>query len=115
MSSINEQYFGIVISFTKIISFLIASIGLTLMPGPDIIYVVLESASKGFKTGFYIALGLVSGIVFHTTVAATGLSLFFRSYPVIFNIIKIFGVIYLLYLAYLEWKDKVHKLVDENV
>ncbi|MEZ4908703.1 MAG: hypothetical protein R2771_13925 [Saprospiraceae bacterium] len=31
---------------------------------PDIIYVILESAEKGFKTGFFIALGLVSGLWF---------------------------------------------------
>jgi len=93
--------------FYNIISFLTASVLLTLMPGPDNMYVLIESITKGYKTGIAISFGLVSGIVIHTTIASTGLSFFFRNSDFAFKLIKIGGILYLLYLAYLAIKESV--------
>lgn len=91
----------------NIISFLTASVLLTLMPGPDNMYVLIESITKGYKTGIAISFGLVSGIVIHTTIASTGLSFFFRNSDFAYKLIKIGGILYLLYLAYLAIKESV--------
>lgn len=91
----------------NIISFLTASVLLTLMPGPDNMYVLIESITKGYKTGIAISFGLVSGIVIHTTIASTGLSFFFRNSDFAYKLIKIGGILYLLYLAYLAIKENV--------
>ena len=47
---------------------------LTIMPGPDIIYVLLQSIANGKKYGIVTALGLVSGIIIHTSLVAFGVS-----------------------------------------
>jgi len=90
--------------FQTIFSFLIASSLLTIMPGPDIIYVLLQSISNGKKYGMITALGLVSGISIHTTLIALGVSELIKQSYTIYLAIKIFGALYLFYLAYKVYK-----------
>ena len=89
-----------------LLSFLGASILLTLMPGPDNIFVLTESLTKGKRTGIAISLGLSVGILIHTTAAATGISIIIQQSAIAFSIIKYFGAAYLFYLAILAVKDK---------
>jgi len=83
-----------------VISFIGASVLLTLMPGPDIVYVILESISKSTKVGLTIAFGLVSGLVIHTLLAATGISILIQQSDLAYSILKILGALYLFQLAY---------------
>lgn len=82
------------------LSFLIASIVLTLFPGPDIIYVLTQSISNGKKYGIATALGLVLGVIVHTTLIALGVSAILTQTEAIFTLIKIVGSCYLLWIAY---------------
>lgn len=84
---------------TIILSFLGASVLLTLLPGPDNIFVLTESLTKGSRNGIAISIGLVSGILIHTLAAATGLSLIIKSSAIAFSIIKYIGAGYLFFLA----------------
>ena len=59
---------------TEILLFLISSITLTLMPGPDILFVISQSISKNRLTGVLISLGLCSGLLIHTALIIFGLS-----------------------------------------
>lgn len=83
----------------QITAFLVASITLTLLPGPDILYVIAESMTRTARAGVAIATGLVSGLVVHTAAAATGASLLLMRYDAAFLILKYGGALYLLYLA----------------
>ena len=89
-----------------IISFLSASIILTIMPGPDNIFVLTESLTSGRRTGIAISLGLASGVLIHTLAAATGLSIIIRQSAVAFSVIKYIGAAYLFFLAYKAIRDK---------
>lgn len=89
-----------------IISFLGASILLALMPGPDNIFVLTESITKGHKRGIAISVGLSLGVIIHTIAAATGLSIIIQKSALAFSIIKYLGVAYLIYLAYKATKEK---------
>lgn len=93
-----------------ILSFLGASVLLTLMPGPDNIFVLTESVTKGQRQGISISLGLVSGILVHTFAAATGLSLILQKSEIAFQIVQYLGVAYLLYLAYKAATEKAMEL-----
>lgn len=85
--------------------FLVAAVLLALMPGPDNIYVLTESISKGARQGISITTGLVSGVLVHTLLAATGLSLLVFRYDVVYHIVKFAGAAYLLYLSYQATKE----------
>lgn len=89
----------------QLIPFLSASVLLTLSPGPDIIYVLVRSIAYGYKQGVFTALGLVSGILIHTSLVAFGVSAVIKQSEEVFLFIKILGAVYLLYLAYQVYKS----------
>ena len=87
------------------IYFLTASILLTLAPGPDILYLLTKSLADGAKSGIILACGLVSGIVFHTTLVMVGVAAFISSSETAMLLLKIFGAAYLLFLAFGAFKS----------
>ena len=86
------------------IYFLTASILLTLAPGPDILYLLTKSLSDGARAGIILACGLVSGIVFHTTLVMVGVAALIKSSAIAMLLLKIFGATYLLFLAFGAFK-----------
>lgn len=99
----------------QLIPFLIASILLTLSPGPDIIYVLSQSLVAGYKKGMIIALGLVSGIIIHTSLVAFGVSVIIKNSESLFWSIKMAGALYLLYLAYKVFTSSPQLFDQEKV
>lgn len=104
----------------QLIPFITASVLLTLSPGPDIVYVLVQGMTNGRKFGIYTALGLVSGIIIHTSLVAFGISAIIRQSETLFWIIKILGACYLFYLAWQVYKSdsEIHfsrgEIVGEN-
>lgn len=78
---------------------------LTLAPGPDILYLLTKSLSDGAKSGIILACGLVSGIVFHTTLVMVGVAALIKSSATAMLLLKIFGAAYLLFLAFGAFKS----------
>ena len=95
-----------ILSLETIIAFVIASVVLSLVPGPDNIFVMTNSALKGWKVGFYITLGLCTGLISHTILVAIGVSVIFQTSALAFNGLKIVGACYLAYLGWLSLKSK---------
>ena len=85
--------------FDVLFLFFITSITLTLSPGPDILYVLSQSISNGFKSGFSVSLGLVSGLFFHTAFVSLGFGFLITEYPHLIKLIKYFGALYLIYIS----------------
>lgn len=98
----------------QILPFLTASVLLTVSPGPDIIYVLVQSMSNGKKAGLVTALGLVSGILVHTSLVAFGVSAIIKQSNTLFLLIKIFGALYLFYLAYKVFRSKAEFSLSSN-
>ncbi len=95
-----------ILSTETIITFVTASVVLSLVPGPDNIFVMSHSALKGWKIGFYTTLGLCTGLIAHTVLVAIGVSVIFQTSAIAFNGLKIIGAFYLLYLAWLSVQNK---------
>lgn len=81
-------------------SFFLASVALTIAPGPDNIFVISQGILRGRRAAIITALGMCSGITVHTTSAALGISAIFYSSAALFNLVKYAGALYLLYLAF---------------
>ena len=73
---------------TTIIYFLTASIMLTLIPGPDLVFVITQSMTQGKKAGISTAFGLCTGLLFHIGAAALGISAIIYKSEFIFSFIK---------------------------
>jgi len=99
-----------------IIAFVTASVVLSLVPGPDNLFVLSHSALKGWKIGFYTTIGLCTGLIGHTILVAIGVSVIFQTSAIAFTGLKIVGAFYLLYLAWLSVQNKELNLggTDKN-
>jgi len=95
-----------VLSIETIITFITASIVLSLVPGPDNLFVMSNSALKGWRIGLYTTLGLCTGLIGHTILVAIGVSVIFQTSAIAFNGLKIVGAFYLVYLAWLSIQNK---------
>lgn len=87
-------------NYEILIAFMGATALLAISPGPDNIYVLTQSISNGKKYGLATVAGLISGCLVHTTLLAFGVSAIVKQNPQLFFGIKLFGAVYLLYLAY---------------
>ena len=90
----------------QILLFFISSLALTLMPGPDILFVINQSIEDK-KSGLLVAFGLCSGLVVHTLVLAIGLSAIIEQNDNVIMFFKYFGSFYLFYLASQEFKKDI--------
>ncbi|MBD3918355.1 LysE family translocator [Paenibacillus sp. PR3] len=88
------------------VSFIAVAIALTLMPGPDILFVIAQSMSRSARSGIMVALGLCTGLLVHTSLAALGISAIVLSSEAAFTAVKWLGAAYLLYLAWKTWPRK---------
>ena len=97
----------------NLIGFLSAAVLLTLMPGPDILFVITQSMTRGKRAGIVFAAGLCSGLIFHTLAVSLGVSLILYESPIAFMVLKVLGASYLIYLSvrtFLRRKDSVFVL-----
>jgi threonine/homoserine/homoserine lactone efflux protein len=97
------------------IQFTAVSAVLALAPGPDNLYVLMQSAINGSRMGIAVTLGLCTGLVIHTSAVALGVAAIFQASAAAFTALKIIGAAYLLYLAYGAFKAGAGKpLTDEG-
>ena len=94
--------------------FVLATLGLALSPGPDNIYVLTQSLINGTKSGIATTAGLISGCIVHTTLLAFGVSAIITTSATLFYGIKVFGALYLFYLAYKVYKGDVTIEISEK-
>lgn len=93
----------------NILFYMVSVILLALMPGPDIIFVITQGVTKGAKEALFVSLGLGTGCIIHAALASFGIAIIFQKSDLAFNILKYFGVFYLLYLAFKAFKN-AHKI-----
>lgn len=89
---------------SQLLPFLLASMALTLAPGPDNLFVVTQGMSRGQRPALITAWGMCSGVMVHTLAAALGASAVFYTSAVVFTGVKFLGAAYLLYLAWQAWR-----------
>ncbi|MBI3152491.1 MAG: LysE family translocator [Chloroflexi bacterium] len=80
---------------------------LILAPGPDMLYVITRGMAHGRRAGIVSAVGVICGILVHTTAAALGITLIFQTSAFAFLVVKYLGAIYLIYLGFKAWRDKI--------
>jgi threonine/homoserine/homoserine lactone efflux protein len=79
--------------------FVAASLAVIVAPGPDNIYVLTRGVAHGREVALASAWGMCSGLLFHTTLAAVGLSAILVRSAVAFSVVKYAGAVYLVYLG----------------
>lgn len=94
--------------------FVISGIILNLTPGADTMYILGTSMAKGRRAGILSALGISTGCLFHTTLAAFGLSIILAKSALAFNIVKLLGAGYLVFLGIRSILSKSTSLTERK-
>lgn len=92
-------------NYDILISFMIATFALAISPGPDNIYVLMQSLVHGKKFGLSTVFGLMTGCLVHTTLVAFGVSALIKANDTLYFILKLFGAGYLFYLSYKVYRN----------
>jgi threonine/homoserine/homoserine lactone efflux protein len=79
--------------------FILASLTLNLLPGPDMLYIMARTISHNKRAGLLSSAGISTGLIIHTFAAATGLSLIILQSALAFMLVKFIGAGYLIFLG----------------
>ncbi|MGG4496342.1 LysE family translocator [Brevibacillus reuszeri] len=79
--------------------FVVMSILLIILPGPDTGLVTKNTVTHGSKGGLQTMAGISAGLLIHTTAAVCGLSALIVKSVMLFSVFKYVGAIYLVYLG----------------
>jgi threonine/homoserine/homoserine lactone efflux protein len=88
------------LSGQTLLLFTIASFVLALTPGPVWLYLVSRTLAQGRRAGYFSMLGVTAGLAVHALFAALGLSVVLLAIPLAFDVIRLAGAAYLLWLAW---------------
>ena len=98
-----------------LLTFFTASLLVGMVPGPDNIFVLTQSAIHGRYAGIIVVLGLCTGLIVHTVAVAFGVAVIFQTSLVAFSVLKIFGACYLVYLAWKAFRSSGKELQGGTV
>lgn len=77
---------------------------MALTPGPDTLFILSRSLASGAAAGFATGLGICAGLYIFAAAAGLGLAGIFDYSPLAYDIVRIAGVVYLLYLAWRSFR-----------
>ncbi len=86
-------------ALSTIALFLLAALGLLLIPGPSVLYILTHSVAQGKRAGLASVLGIELASLIHAIAAALGLSALLLTSALAFSIVKYLGAAYLIYLG----------------
>ncbi|MCL5246020.1 LysE family translocator [Cellulophaga sp. 20_2_10] len=101
-------------NYDILIAFISATALLAFFPGPDNVYVLTQSLVNGKKSGLATVAGLMTGCLVHTTLLAFGVSAIIKANDNLFLGIKIFGALYLFFIAYKVYKSDASLIVSNG-
>ncbi len=86
--------------------FLFTSLIVVILPGAGVIYTVSTGLFEGWRaTSIAAAFGCTAGIVPHLLVSSLGLSTLLHTSALAFQVIRLVGAAYLLFLAWTMWRE----------
>ncbi|MGP4016464.1 LysE family translocator [Saccharopolyspora sp. 5N708] len=90
-----------------VLAFIGAAALMSIVPGPDMMFILANGMSSGARGGVVAAVGMSTGLAVHTIAAALGLTAMFHAMPAAFEIVRIAGVGFLLYMAFQALRSSV--------
>src|SRR6266446_8402937 len=79
---------------TSLLLFGLAALALLAIPGPAVLYVVVQSAEQGRRVGLASVAGVHLGTLVHVAAASAGLSAVIVASSVAFSVLKYAGAAY---------------------
>lgn len=94
-------------------SFLVALLIIMIVPGPDFV-LIMGNAVRSLKRGTQAALGVITGLLVHATLATIGLSALVAAVPTALLVVKVIGALYLAYIGFMTLKTANKPAESQN-
>ncbi len=89
------EYFGVI----NYLTYVVGTILIILLPGPNSLYVLSLAAQQGRRLGWAAAMGIFVGDSVLMLLTAAGAMTVLTAYPALFTLLKLAGALYLTYLG----------------
>ncbi|HEV8392308.1 MAG TPA: LysE family translocator [Dongiaceae bacterium] len=96
------------------IAFVIAAEALLIMPGPTDMVVVSYALREGRRSAWASVPGVTLGDATALILSLLGLGAVLMASAELFNVLKIAGAVYLVYLGIKTWRAPVPECIDDN-
>lgn len=100
--------FGVLPSFVAVILLFL------IPPGPDMAYMLAVGLEGGRRAALRAILGIGTGMSIYAAAVVLGVGKIAQSHPVLLQAIKMFGVAYLLWLAYVTVRNALNTTSDPS-
>ena len=98
---------------TDLATFVVGTVVIILLPGPNSLYVLSVAARHGVAPGYRSACGVFAGDSILMVLAATGAASLLQATPALFAVLKTAGAVYLAWIgvslvrgAWTTWRDR---------
>lgn len=88
---------------------------LNMTPGPNNILSMNNARCYGFKSALIAGLGRISAFIVMIGLAASGLAVVLYASETLFFLIKLFGALYLLWIAFQLWQSQATPICEINI
>lgn len=95
----------------KLLLFIPACFALNMTPGPNNLLSMNNARCYGFKAAFIAGLGRIFAFSGMIALAASGLAVVLYTSETLFFLIKLFGAMYLLWIAFNLWRSQASPVV----
>jgi threonine/homoserine/homoserine lactone efflux protein len=95
--------------------FLITSLIVVVAPGTGVLFTLAAGLSRGARASVIAAFGCTLGIVPHMAAAIMGLAALLHASALAFQVLKVLGVAYLLYMAWMALREKGALKVENDI
>ena len=99
-------------TFIKV--FLVCILG-AIIPGPSWVLIINNALFKGKISGYLTSIGHGFGIAVYALIANLSIGIIIKSNIFLFNTIKIFSIIFLIYLGYKSFSSSAINLQEKNL
>jgi len=111
-----------VLGVTDFGTYVLGTVAIILLPGPNSLFVLTTAARRGVAAGYRAASGVFLGDTVLMTLSAAGVASLLKAYPPLFLTIKYAGAAYLVVLgvsmvrdAWRRWRDSSNPLDQAEV
>lgn len=105
-----KVFYSFVMSYQVWFAYMLACWVISISPGAGAIASMSSGLNYGFRRGYWNAIGLQLALLVQIAIVAAGVGVLFATTPLAFFVVKWFGVLYLLYLAYIQWTTKTQSI-----
>ncbi|NNE38457.1 MAG: LysE family transporter [Gammaproteobacteria bacterium] len=92
---------------TTLITIWLLHLAALVVPGANVLYITYLAASHNSRTAAFASMGIALGVAIWSSASILGVHIIFDTFPQLRLVIKVLGVIYLLYIATLLWRTNL--------